>query len=536
MRALLAIALVGLLQQPQRDAAPAPPVIAGRGVIKGRVVTADSGTPIRRAVVMIAAQGVPPRTIYTDGEGRYEARNLPAASYRVSVRPSAGQAQYLQPQGGPPVAPVALADGQVIEWYDLTLRRAGAIVGRIVDQFGEPVAGVQAQTLRIGSATNDSWSSQSSDEFGRFRIYRLEPGEYHVIAKPSAMQVERLASERSIGFVETYYPSTLSRADAMRVTVRAGQETSITELQLVSSRMMRIAGVVVNGRTGASGLTMVDLSTPGGGGQGRSIDADGRFSFDALPPGSYTLRVRGLSENREALLGYAMMPLTLTDTDVEDLAITLKPTVTLSGRLVYEEAGLPPASSGLTIRADRPQRDSTSFMIPTAPVAEDLSFTLRNLAGELLLRPTGNTSGTWSLKAVLLGSEDITDVPREFRPEDSGRIQIVLTSRWAQLSGKVVGDKGEPVNGRTAVLFPEDSVLWFAESSRMRAAFIQKGTFEMRGLRPGKYYVAVLPPDVRWDFQQMDKALLEKLAPDATPVVIGEDDRREVILRAPGGG
>lgn len=536
MRALLAVALVGLLQQPQRDAAPAVPVLTGSGTIKGRILAADTRTPIRRAVVMIAAQGFPVRMIYTDGEGRYEARNLPAASYRVSVRPSAGQAQYLQPQSGPPIAPVALADGQTIEWYDLTLRRAGAIVGRIVDQFGEPVAGVQAQAYRVGSATNDSWFSQSSDEFGRFRIYRLEAGEYQVIAKPSGIIEDRFPGRGNIGFVNTYYPNTVSRPDAMRVTVRAGQETSITDLQLVSSRLMRVAGVVVNSSTGTVGQTMVDLYTTGGGGQGRSLDAQGRFSFEAQPPGTYTLRVRGLSENREALLGYAVMPLTLTDTDVEDLAISLKPTVTLSGRLVYEDAGLPPNAKGLTIRTDRPQRDSMSFMISPAQVEEDLTFTLRNLAGEVLLRPSGNTSGTWSLKAVLLGSDDITDVPREFRPEDSGRVQIVLTSRWAQLTGKVVGEKGEPINRRTAVLFPEDSALWFAESSRMRAALIQEGTFVMRGLRPGKYYVVVLPPDVHWDFQQMDKALLEKFAADATPVVIGEDDRREVILRAPGGG
>jgi hypothetical protein len=171
-----------------------------------------------------------------------------------------------------------------------------------------------------------------------------------------------------------------------------------------------------------------------------------------------------------------------------------------------------------------------------ASVGEDLTFTLHHLAGELLLRPGGSTSGTWSLKTILLGTEDITDVPREFRAEDSGHIQIVLTSRWAQLSGKVVGDKGEPVTGRTALLFSEDRSAWFAESSRMRAAFIQDSAFMMRGLRPGRYYVTVLPANVRWDFQQIDKGFLEKLAAEATPIVIGEDERREVILRAATGG
>jgi hypothetical protein len=70
----------------------------------------------------------------------------------------------------------------------------------------------------------------------------------------------------------------------------------------------------------------------------------------------------------------------------------------------------------------------------------------------------------------------------------------------------------------------------------MRAAFIQDSAFMMRGLRPGRYYVTVLPANVRWDFQQIDKGFLEKLAVEATPIVIGEDERREVILRAATGG
>jgi hypothetical protein len=70
----------------------------------------------------------------------------------------------------------------------------------------------------------------------------------------------------------------------------------------------------------------------------------------------------------------------------------------------------------------------------------------------------------------------------------------------------------------------------------MRAAFIQDSAFVMGGLRPGRYYVTVLPANVRWDFQQIDKGFLEKLAAEATPIVIGEDERREVILRAATGG
>jgi hypothetical protein len=66
----------------------------------------------------------------------------------------------------------------------------------------------------------------------------------------------------------------------------------------------------------------------------------------------------------------------------------------------------------------------------------------------------------------------------------------------------------------------------------MRAAPIRPGgKFVMQGLRAGRYYVAALPAGTRWDFQNFDKALLEKLAADAPVVTIGEDDRRQIDLR-----
>ena len=81
---------------------------------------------------------------------------------------------------------------------------------------------------------------------------------------------------------------------------------------------------------------------------------------------------------------------------------------------------------------------------------------------------------------------------------------------------------------------PED-----AESSRMRAARVGRdGRYLLPGLRPARYYVVALPPAVRWDFQQIDVALLERFGAEGTAVTLGEDERRQVDLRiaAPAGG
>ena len=545
MRLLLVLVLTLAAQQAPRDT-PAPGAAAtGSGVIKGRVVAADTGTPIRRAAVTIGAPGVVPRTVYTNAAGRYEARNLPPGMYFVSVTPSSYYGQFL-PWVPPPLMAdgslrrVPLAAGQTIEWYDLTLPRAGAIVGRVVDEHGEPVSGVVVWAQRSGDTSNrPTGSQQTSDEYGRYRVFRLAPGEYEIVARGSALGGEFVGAGPTMGFVDTYYPGTLSRQESTRIRVRAGQETTAGDLALISARLLRVRGVVTSAQSGVSTpAPQVTLGTENSG-LGTSVDPEGRFSFMPQPPGTYRLTARRLSENREATLEFVSMPLTLTDTDVDDIVLTMKPTVTITGRVSFD-GGIPPEipSGALTVRTQRPRRDPYSDVVTTmGTVGPDLTFTLRHLAGELLLRPSGGLPGGWSLKAVLLGSEDITDAAREFRAEDAGRIQIVLSNRWSELSGTVTADKPATSVGGTVVLFSEDRAVWFAESSRMHAARIDReGRFVMRGLRAGRYHVVALPPSVRWDFQQIDKAALERYAAEGTSVTLGDDERRSVDLRLAAGG
>ena len=68
--------------QPPRDVLPA----TGRSTIRGRVLTADGGQPMRRATVRITAPELRvPRTALTDADGRYEFRDLPAGRYSINA-------------------------------------------------------------------------------------------------------------------------------------------------------------------------------------------------------------------------------------------------------------------------------------------------------------------------------------------------------------------------------------------------------------------------------------------------------------------
>jgi hypothetical protein len=298
--------------------------------------------------------------------------------------------------------------------------------------------------------------------------------------------------------------------------------------------MMRVKGTVLDSQGApASARTLITLSghdTSHGTGTG----PQGRFSFQPQPPGAYRLIARMRDDSGEITLEYASILVTLVDADVEDAIVSMKPTSSLTGRVVFE-GGVPPvlAADALTIATEAKDRsiDTQLFLRPSA-VAPDLTFTLHRLAGELLLRLNGRAMDNWALKAVLLGNQDITDLPTEFRAEDSNRLQVVLTTRASHLSGGVTNDKGEPVRC-TVVLFGEDKASWFKSSVRFRMLWTDRdGRFNIKGLRPGRYYLVAVPPERSFNSQTtLDAAAFEALAKDATALVLGEDEQRVVDLK-----
>ena len=56
------------------------------GVIRGRIVAADTGRPLRRARITATRQsGSENRTTNTNADGTYEIKDLPEGRYRISV-------------------------------------------------------------------------------------------------------------------------------------------------------------------------------------------------------------------------------------------------------------------------------------------------------------------------------------------------------------------------------------------------------------------------------------------------------------------
>jgi hypothetical protein len=523
---------------PPRDTGTTVARPSGTGVIRGRVVAADTGVPIRGALVTIATRGMM-LTIYTDARGRYELRDLAAGSYSLRAEPNQYQGQFFSPIFPPSSSTVsfprvAVFDGQISEAEDLALPRAGAIVGRIVDENGDPMSNVDVRALRASDPRGSSgyYPSQASDELGRYRLFHLPPGDYVIVVRPFG-DIGPIVQGHSLGFIETYHPGTQSRDEAARVRVRDGKETAAGDLQLTPARMVSVTGLVLDSHGApAPSRTMIWLRGESSG-HGRSVDAQGRFTFLPQQPGRYQLTAQLRDEAGETTLEYASTALTLVDENLEDVTLSMKPTVNLTGRVVLEPSPAPAlAADALSIVPRSKDPSFGDLRVSPAAVTTDLTFTLGRLAGQILLRPNGRVMSNWYLKAVLVGTQDITDVPTEFREEDSTRLQVVLTTRASELTGTITNDKGEPVTNCSVVLFAEDKTSWFPLSIKFRMTWPERdGRFSIKGLRSGRYYVIALPPERSINAQAMDAATLEPLVKEATALVLGEEEQRQIDLK-----
>src|SRR5262245_25921982 len=216
---LISAADLAAQQPPRRNPPRVDPMTAS---IKGIVTAADTGAPVREAEVRLSSRGSYNRLVTTDGDGLFSIPDLPAGEYRVTVSRT-GFTSIVLGQHRPPEAPTALnlSAGESFT-ADVALVRGGAIQGRVVDQFGEPLAGTRVQVLKSRMVRGQRrlqamGPGDHTDDTGEFRVYGLPPGDYYVVA--TAGPADSVRRDPPV-----YYPGTASFTEAQTVNLAVGAE------------------------------------------------------------------------------------------------------------------------------------------------------------------------------------------------------------------------------------------------------------------------------------------------------------------------
>src|SRR5262245_16691597 len=141
--AIVAVGTGASAQSTARDPRQTPRL--GTGVIRGRVVRADTGEPLRRVQVRIeewsAKDQSGPASTMTDAQGRYELTQLPAGTYFLkAARGGYVEMGYGQRRPFERGRPIEVAEGAVLQNIDFAMTLGGVVTGRVVDEMGEAVA------------------------------------------------------------------------------------------------------------------------------------------------------------------------------------------------------------------------------------------------------------------------------------------------------------------------------------------------------------------------------------------------------------
>ena len=589
---VLATGATPLAQNPRDLRTPQAPasVAAGKGSIQGVVVSSDLGRPVRRANVAISGGDVRmARTVQTDEQGAFSFTDLPTGEFTLTASKGGfvdsiyGQKQ---PGSGRPGTPIRLLAGQQLKDVSMPLARGGVITGRVLDEVGDPAYGINVRlyrwVMKSGERTLAPGESAVTDDRGIYRIPALLPGEYVASVNPGvsgggvfklAAGLEYVKAMEAIeyeialsgsatrvglrlppsptgapktGFAQSFYPGVTQVGAANSITLGPGEERPNIDFNLQVVPIVQVSGTVTGATGPVSGATvqLIDSSQPAGfGGRTARTGTDGRFTFDSVPPGQYSLMCRAVPKGapqleasaREAAMFFAGVEdkeritvarainavaqmwasadVSVDGRDVTDLGLLLQPGLTVSGRLAVDTGAALPSNRISVGFAPVGLQIGEQATIGPAALEADGRFSIKGVTpGRYRLVVMGGMPSGFSLASAVFNGQDILDVPIEITGNPNvGEGTVTLTAKTTEVSGHVRAMNGDPAPGVTMIAYPAEERFWVPESRRIMAARpATDGRYQFRNLPPGEYRLIAVS-DVepgRW----FDPAFLRQLA------------------------
>ena len=356
--------------------------------ITGQVVDARTQQPLRGAIISTARVPIanqpdaPPRPsigFRTGQDGRFVLRGVAPGIVNFVVS-KAGYAP------GPYASARPAADGEQIDNVVLTVPPGASLSGRIVDEAGQPVAGMMVIVLSAPSITPGTPRAEASliggrsitDDDGRYWIGGLTSGEYMATVGSGIDQAYITSSGKQF-ILSAGGSDPPPDAMAAKVALTTGEDRTAVDFVIrfrdrytgprpLDEGSASIAGRVVDLRGAAFPHAPVVLSESGK--SGRMVrtraDAAGRFLFQNVPPGSVIV---GSSEGFARPQGMVGNPITLHVTAgsrTENVMVTAERGGTISGTLT-DEYGEPALATVMVLTPTKPSQSDDSGSFVTRP-------------------------------------------------------------------------------------------------------------------------------------------------------------------------
>ena len=348
----------------------ASPTQGPRHTITGTVVNAQSGEPVRRALVQV--WGAPAQSALTGSDGRFTIDGIPEGPLNCSVSkpgyfdarsvPSAGNNQFAQ----------NYSVGSGKNDFHLVLFPAARIIGRLTDQDGEPVERTQLQLvfeqIVNGRKQLANRGGSSTDDDGAYRIDDLVPGRYIVLAMGNSWAAGDWNAPPEVS-PPTYFPDAADLASARIIELQAGQEFR-ADFHLRTQRGFRVSGVLGGYPAGLGVQSLLENSTGQGVfAQGINVDAEtGKFLLQAVPAGTWILT---LSTNDAQGHAYqAREEIAVSGADISNLQILLHAAASIPVTVN------PPATQNEGAPGPQVNRGINPMLLPVEPSSNSQQYGL----------------------------------------------------------------------------------------------------------------------------------------------------------------
>jgi hypothetical protein len=273
-----------------------------------------------------------------------------------------------------------------------------------------------------------------------------------------------------------------------------------------------------------------------------NTDEQGRFIFDEVPDGSYTMTItpprayRRYGEGQPASKANTVqkfaakhLELNLVGTDLANLVIEVSSGVRISGIVTVD--GGKPLPRNLVVFLEPAGGERADQL--SAPMQADGTFTLEGIpSGDYYLRTNSmQPNNEYYTKSVTQGRADLAREPLSVREgEDISNVRIKISPEIARLSGRVLASDGKsPERGVGILLVSADPVEQKSSSRRMYGFTNADGGFRVSGA-PGEYLVIVMR--LGENFYQLigDKLISRTAKAQRIMLQPGENDRIDLIL------
>jgi RNA polymerase sigma factor (sigma-70 family) len=431
----------------------------GTASVSGRVIFKHTGIPAEGMRVLFGTNEGGEKTL-TDDEGRFSFQDIAPGDYVLLAFDDHYDdvpEDWLRSDH----VPVSLSAGE--KKSDMRLEvpsKGGQLKGRVYDKTTkEPLSGISISTFRVGSHSCQG----KSDENGYYRIVGLPEGE-------SLVRIERNNPVFCSSQTNTMHT----------ITVDAENTTS---LDLAIDRGIPLSGQVVDMDGKAVQEANIDAVLFVSDSRGRldcyfKSDDEGKFTVWGASPGD---RVALSARKRDGLASSLEVVDPVPEAAVENIVLTLRPTVRISGRFMNESGR--PVKANFWRRPIHPEGVGQWRGQADEP-SETFEITLAQGDYEVKGMPKGNDFGVEpAVQSLKVGQEPVSNVT----------VRVVTQSELIgelSLHGVVVDEEDKPLrNTRVYIDGASATNLRSFQSTHTD----EEGRFSFEGLMDDRYRVHATP-------------------------------------------